>query len=99
MKAVYSSLKKAVFAARPGTIEMPTTRNIEEEVSMTTEMPTIRNMEEEAWYRNPWVWLIIAIPSLTVAGCLFTIYLALSNPDHLVTDTPTEGDAPAAQSR
>ena len=43
--------------------------------------------EFEPWYRNPWVWLLIAIPSMTVAGCLVTIYLALSNPHQLVSDT------------
>jgi hypothetical protein len=42
--------------------------------------------QNEPWQRNPWVWLIIAIPSLTVAGCLVTIYLALSRPDYLVSD-------------
>lgn len=41
----------------------------------------------EAWYRNPWVWLLIAIPGLTVVGCLFTMYLALTNPHILVSDT------------
>jgi hypothetical protein len=40
----------------------------------------------EAWQRNPWVWLIIAIPALTVVGCLVTVYLALSRPDYLVGD-------------
>ena len=40
----------------------------------------------EPWQRNPWVWLVIAIPSLTVAGCLVTVYLALSRPDYLVND-------------
>lgn len=40
--------------------------------------------EKEPWYRNPWVWLLIAIPSLTVAGCMLTIYLAISNPHILV---------------
>ena len=43
--------------------------------------------EFEPWHRNPWVWLLIAIPSLTVAGCMLTIYLALANPDYLVRDT------------
>lgn len=42
--------------------------------------------EDEPWYRNPWVWLVIAIPSLTVAGCMVTIYLALSRPHTLVSD-------------
>ncbi len=38
------------------------------------------------WYTNHWVWLLIAIPGLTVAGCLLTIWLAISNPDTLVKD-------------
>ena len=41
---------------------------------------------KERWYRNRMVWLVIAIPSLTVAGCLLTIWLAISNPDTLVKD-------------
>ena len=83
MTAVFVSSKKAVFAARLRTIEMPVTKS----------------SEEEAWYKNQWVWLIIAIPSLTVIGCMFTIYLALSHPDHLVRDTPKEGGTPTSQSR
>ena len=43
--------------------------------------------EAEPWYRNPWVWLVIAIPSLTVAGCMLTIYLAITNPHRLVGDS------------
>ena len=42
--------------------------------------------EAEKWYRNQWVWLVIAIPALTVIGCMFTIYLAVTNPDHVVED-------------
>ena len=44
----------------------------------------------EPWYRNPWVWLVIAIPSLTVAGCALTIYLALTHPITLVSDSPAK---------
>lgn len=33
------------------------------------------------WYRVPAVWLVLAIPGLTIAGCALTIYLALTNPD------------------
>jgi len=48
-------------------------------------MNRIRSLDElEPWYRNPWVWLVIAIPALTVAGCMLTIYLALSHPYILV---------------
>lgn len=42
--------------------------------------------QSESWFRNPWVWLVIAIPSMTVIGCMVTIYVALSNPDYLVHD-------------
>ena len=43
-------------------------------------------METSDWRRNPWVWLLIAIPAATVIGCMFTIYLAITNPDFLVSD-------------
>lgn len=45
-----------------------------------------RGMDDEPWYRNPWVWLVIAIPSMAVAGGLFTLYLAISHPQIIVTD-------------
>jgi hypothetical protein len=56
---------------------------------------------QEPWYRNPWVWLLIAIPSLTVIGCMFTIYLAITNPHIVVSDestrqTATIGDSDTA---
>jgi hypothetical protein len=53
--------------------------------------------KQEPWYRNPWVWLLIAIPSLTVAGCLFTAYLALSNPDYLVGEYVAGPAPPTAE--
>lgn len=50
----------------------------------------------ESWYRNPWVWLLIAIPALTVAGCMLTIYLAITRPHTLIDDpnatVPTTGE-------
>jgi len=51
----------------------------------------------ELWYRNPWVWLLIAIPALTVLGSGITIYLAIAHPDALVSDTARE--APIARGR
>jgi hypothetical protein len=52
---------------------------------MTTDKPN--TIENEPWYRNPWVWLVIAIPGLTVIGGLLTIYLAITNPHIMVSDT------------
>lgn len=38
------------------------------------------------WYREPWPWVAIAIPAIAVIGGLYTLYLAVSNPDPLVID-------------
>ncbi|RME34345.1 MAG: nitrogen fixation protein FixH [Gammaproteobacteria bacterium] len=38
------------------------------------------------WYREPYVWLIIALPLSAVVGGIFTIYLAVSTDDGLVVD-------------
>jgi hypothetical protein len=51
--------------------------------------------QNEPWYRNPWVWLLIAIPSLTVAGCMLTIYLAITNPHILVGEVNTQSTVTA----
>jgi len=42
---------------------------------------------DDIWYRNPWVWLLIAIPALTVIGGSITLYLALAHPDTLLSDS------------
>ena len=44
------------------------------------------------WYSNRMVWLVIGIPLATVAGCLLTIYLAISNPVELVSDYSIRSD-------
>lgn len=38
------------------------------------------------WHREPWVWLIIAIPLVTVIGGFVTLGLAIQTRDELVTD-------------
>jgi hypothetical protein len=38
------------------------------------------------WYREPWVWLMIALPMTAVIGSMFTIYLAVTTSDGLVVD-------------
>lgn len=42
--------------------------------------------QDAAWYQNGMLWLVIAIPALTVAGCLLTILLAISHPETIVSD-------------
>lgn len=46
-------------------------------------------MATQSWYRNPWVWLLIAIPAATVIGCMITVYLAISHPHTIVDDATT----------
>lgn len=43
----------------------------------------------ERWQGNPMVWLVIAIPALTVAGCLLTVFLALTHPDEIEATAPS----------
>ena len=50
-------------------------------------------MESSDWRRNPWVWLVIGIPTATVIGCAITIYLAITNPEFIVKD---DASPPAA---
>jgi hypothetical protein len=38
------------------------------------------------WYREPWPWVLIAIPLLTVIASFVTLWLALSHPDYLVVE-------------
>jgi hypothetical protein len=38
------------------------------------------------WYREPWPWVLIAIPLLTIIASAYTFYLAVSHPDYLVVD-------------
>ena len=42
--------------------------------------------QPKPWYRYPWPWVAIAIPAIAVVMGMTTLYLALTNPDHLVVD-------------
>jgi hypothetical protein len=57
---------------------------------MTTDVQQDSEETNEPWFRNPWVWLIIAIPALTVVGGLLTIFLAITNPHIMVSDPVTD---------
>lgn len=43
----------------------------------------------EPWYKQFWPWFIIALPASVVIASFFTLWLAISNPDHLVV---TDGE-------
>lgn len=57
---------------------------------MNTDMQQDEEETVEPWFRNPWVWLVIAIPALTVVGGLLTIFLAITNPHIIVSDSATD---------
>lgn len=38
------------------------------------------------WYKEPWPWIIISIPLASVIMGFTTLYLAITNPDHLVVE-------------
>ena len=42
--------------------------------------------DRRPWHREPWVWLVIAIPLVTVIGGFVTPRLPLQNPRGLVND-------------
>jgi len=42
--------------------------------------------EDLPWYRQFWPWFIIALPAAAVIASFITLWLAISNPDHLVVD-------------
>ena len=43
-------------------------------------------IQKRPWYREPWVWLMIALPASAVIGGMITIYLAIVSSDGLVED-------------
>lgn len=52
---------------------------------MTTEAPGTRR-GSRPWYREPYVWLVIAFPLSAVLGSAVTIGLAIASSDGLVVD-------------
>lgn len=49
-------------------------------------MFTMTGQPPRRWYREPWVWLVIALPLTAVVGGMITIYLAVTTSDGLVVD-------------
>ena len=42
--------------------------------------------DSKPWYRQPWVWFLIALPMTAVVGGLVTMYIAATTSDGLVVD-------------
>jgi uncharacterized protein len=49
------------------------------------------------WYREPWPWLLMLPPAVSVAGGLVMLYLALSSPPELVPTDALESQPSTAQ--
>jgi hypothetical protein len=52
----------------------------------TSTEQTTAVVDVRPWFREPWVWVIIAFPAAAVVGCAITIWLAITRPDHLVIE-------------
>ncbi len=48
--------------------------------------PKISLNSPRPWFREPWVWLIIALPASAVLGGIVTIWIAVVSDDGLVED-------------
>ena len=53
---------------------------------MNTAPPELNRSTPRAWYREPFVWLLITFPALAVVGGLATIAIAIVSDDGLVVD-------------
>lgn len=42
--------------------------------------------DSKPWYRQPWLWFVIALPTVVVVAALYTVYIAFSNPPSMVDD-------------
>jgi len=42
--------------------------------------------KKNPWHKEPWVWLLIALPMCAVIGGMITLYLAVTTSDGLVVD-------------
>lgn len=49
-------------------------------------MTNPHQVEDQPWYRNPMVWMVIALPATAVVAGLITVYIAVANQDSLVVD-------------
>jgi len=46
----------------------------------------MEKIPQKAWYREPFVWLVILFPSLAIIGGIITIYIAVIARDNLVEE-------------
>ncbi len=47
-------------------------------------MNAVTKTDTLPWYREPWPWVLIALPAAAVVGCAITLYLALASADGMV---------------
>jgi len=48
--------------------------------------PQLKPVVIRPWYKEPWPWILIALPLITIIASFITLYLAISRPDYLVVD-------------
>lgn len=55
--------------------------------------------QTQPWWKFGHVWLLVSGPAVVVVASFITLYLAISIPDPVITDTKSEALAPAIQAR
>ena len=55
--------------------------------TIKSDNPThVDGLDTRPWYKEPWPWVLIAIPLLTIIASGYTFYLAVTYPDYLVIE-------------
>ena len=55
-------------------------------------------MTQTPWYREPWPWILMAGPAIVVVAGAFTMTLAFTTADEIVSDaTPAKHQRPAVE--
>jgi hypothetical protein len=52
-------------------------------------MNTATSIVDNTWYKNFWVWVVIALPASAVIACSITIWLVLQAPDPVISKETT----------
>jgi hypothetical protein len=43
-------------------------------------------MKAKIWYKEPWMWLVVGLPTIVVVASFVTLWLAISNPETIIEE-------------
>ena len=53
-------------------------------------LPNDDGPDDGPWYRQPWPWILIALPASVVIACAITAWWIIKIPDHAVAFDPPQ---------